>query len=259
MKNTADYLKEYYNHQLVDEAVNYASSRSIDTLIDISLIGIETSDEGKKEIAKNCKHIIDMMTTEAFVDGAQHAVMTGLQDYRGEIKISEYVKSKDLCVMLDFHDNDFGGYLEEAAQIYADMYNQLLSRIQTYEETDCKNMLDNYIEDLVKLESPENIQKTIASGFISSYIRIGLLDWYKEIKNPDEMMKDAYDHLEYLGINDTAFRIGTYSEIENYVMEHYKSQQSTDRGEGQSLKTCWLNGEVLFMSIVDGWMKVWIQ
>ncbi len=254
-------MKEYYAAPLVDAAdenANHQIDRTFDTLINISVAGMGLDDEQKAELKRHLNLILKDYAMDSFVDGAQYAIENKLETvHKTEDNPCDYVKNKDFCVMLDYHDNDFGGYLEEAAQSFADKYNSIIGHINLYSKHS-DVMVESYIKDLEIMEKLENIKKLLRMGFIGSYMTSSIDRWYEDVPEDRVAVDNATEYLSYLGLyGDENFKIGTYSEIESYVMERYKNQQS--EGEGTSLKTCWLNGEVLFMAVIDGVMKVWVQ
>ena len=76
------------------------------------------------------------------------------------------------------------------------------------------------------------------------------------IKN---FIEDAYYDMEYLNITDESkYRIGTYEEVEKWVVENNLNNQDKPKEE-LNLKNIWINGEALVMAVINGKMEAWIR
>lgn len=174
------------------------------------------------------------------------------------VKRSAYALQKDIMIVFDFHDNDFGGFIEDGGNKWCDLYNAALSKCATYE--DIPNMLPHYIKEVEWLESIESISQIIANGVVESTFKYRNEPHYSTgaIPSITDLIEQGKHNVEYLNILDKeGYKIGTINEMTKYVLEEYKEQQS--QGEGTKLENTWLNGEVLFIEVKNGFAKCWVQ
>ena len=171
---------------------------------------------------------------------------------------SDFRKSRDFCIFFNFGDNDFGEHVREGIEPYVDKYNRCLDMIDSYIADGIDVSNSSYVKDIELLENIEKIKKCISYGVIAasvnSYNDYSLIFPEREMMNPMDVMQDAYGKIEYLGIeHDENYKVGTYSEVENWVINKYKRQ------DDDTLKTIWMNGEALIVAVIDGEMKYWIK
>ena len=261
-----------YNKELVDKAFEYLQDSENDDAIklglmaELALMATESKEcngtERAKIIGEKLYDTFQSTFIFAFLHGATEGVKMNIKDTfpRLEDTMSEYRKNKDFCVFFNFGDNDFGNYIEKGAQIYANKYNMILGNIDLYKDSkDWNEGKSLYVKDLAEMEQIATIQKIIACGVMSSIIE----DRGKHILNSKAGIKDfaedAYCDMDYLGITDESkYRIGTYEEVEKWVVENNLNNQDRPKEE-LNLKNIWINGEVLVMAVINGKMEVWIR
>lgn len=262
----------FYNKELVDKAFEYLQDSKNDDAIklglmaDLALMAPEFKEcngaERAKIIGENLYDYFQTTFIFAFLHGATEGVKMNIKDTFPKLEdtMSEYRKNKDFCVFFDFGDNDFGDYIEKGAKIYADKYNGILKDIDLYKcNKDWNERKSLYVKDLAEMEQIATIQKIIACGVMSSIIE----DRGKHILNSKAGVKDfaedAYHDMDYLGITDESkYRIGTYEEVEKWVVENNLKNQDKPKEE-LNLKNIWINGETLVMAVINGKMEVWIR
>lgn len=195
----------------------------------------------------------------AFVAGLEWGLKHTKADVQVALNKSDYGMQKDITIVYDYCDNDFGLYMEHAGEKFCELYNKILSDVDLYNEDEFGRGF--HIRELELLEKLENIQKVLSIAFIESFLAIhNDVSGYSEIalKDHSALLKEAVHHLDYIEISNTAkFFVGTYEEAEKYVLEKYKECQS--EGEGTSLENIWANGEVLFIVIKDGFAKTFTR
>lgn len=258
-----------YNRELVDKAFEYLqdSKNNGSLMAVIALMTTESKECNDTERAKIIEEVLfDYFQSRfifAFLRGATEGVKMDIKNTFPSLEdtISEYRKNKDFCIFFDFGDNDFGGHIEKGAQIYADKYNSILGNIDLYKDNKDWNADKSlYVKDLTEMEQIATIQKVISCGVMSSIIeRKGehiLLNSKAGIK---DFAEDAYYDIDYLGITDESrYRIGTYEEVEKWVVENNLNNQDKPK-EKLNLKNIWINGEALVMAVINGKMEVWIR
>ena len=261
-----------YNRELVDKAFEYLQDSQnndaikLGLMAELALMAPEFKEcngaERAKIIGENLYDTFQSTFILAFLHGATEGVKMDIKNTfpRLEDTMSEYRKSKDFCVFFDFGDNDFGNHIEKGAQIYADKYNGILGNIDLYKDNkDWNESQSLYVKDLTEMEQIATIQKVIACGVMSSIIK----DRGKQILNTKAGIKDfaedAYCDIDYLRITDESrYRIGTYEEVEKWVVENNLKNQDKPKEE-LNLKNIWINGEALVMAVINGKMEVWIR
>lgn len=262
----------FYNRELVDKAFEYFQDSQNDDAVklglmaELALMAPEFKEcngaERAKIIGENLYDTFQSTFIFAFLHGATEGIKMDIKNTFPSLDdtMSEYRKNKDFCAFFDFGDNDFGNYIEKGAQIYADKYNGILGNIDLYKGNKDWNESKNlYVKDLTEMEQIATIQKIIACGVMSSIIE----DRGKHILNSKAGIKDfaedAYYDMDYLGITDESkYRIGTYEEIEKWVVENNLKNQDKPKEE-LNLKNIWINGEALVMAVINGKMEVWIR
>ena len=276
-KKQIEYLRTYYNRDIVDAAIEYADSmieRQVISLHDSTMLNMAKTkaiEAGQEEVADfiEMQNQIDYQEafnalTFAYVQG----VVFGLDNHnisKTPKPVNNYALSKDFAFMFDFGDNDYRTYIERAAQEYCKEYNSLLNRI----EMDYV-IADSYKKDIEFMENPDNVREIMKAAFIGEYMT-GSVDrcWLGE-KTENFNAAERLITVEDLANNyfnfktNTArysdntervdWKFGTWDEVSKFGLEEFKGQQSdTDikRANGDFTKY-WLNGEVLIVRMVDG-------
>lgn len=276
-KKQIDYLRTYYNRDIVDAAIEYADSmieRQVISLHDSTMLNMAKTkalEAGQEEVAEfiEMQNQIDYQEafnalTFAYVQG----VVFGLDNHnisKTPKPVNDYALSKDFAFMFDFGDNDYRTYIERAAQEYCKEYNSLLDRVEM--EYDFANL---YKKDIEFMENPDNVREIMKAAFIGEYMT-GSVDrcWLGE-KTENFNAAERLITVEDLANNyfnfktNTArysdntervdWKFGTWDEVSKFGLEEFKGQQSdTDikRANGDFTKY-WLNGEVLIVRMVNG-------
>lgn len=268
----------FYGETHADLVEKYLERIDTSILAKEMVVAIKTLQEKGEEDNDSAKDLLSKLINIYREGDFSHGLISGVNHYEAlktekglDYEDCDYVKSKDFTIMLDFGDNDFGGYLEEAAEDYVSAYMSLVSRINTYSKhTDSEGamkMVENYISELEAMESVDYISMFISTSFVAKHVSGHVNDsasfkpqtfGMKEFTMESFIEKAKNTSIEYLSLDKSEmYKTGTFDEIEAHVVKEYKEQQS--KGEGQTLKTCWLNGEVLFISMKDGKMKCWVQ
>ena len=276
-KKQIDYLRTYYNRDIVDAAIEYADSmidRQIVSLHDSTMLNMAKTkalEAGQEEVADfiEMQNQIDYQEafnalTFAYVQG----VVFGLDNHnisKAPKPVNEYALSKDFAFIFDFADNDYRTYIERAAQEYCKEYNSLLDRVEM--EYDFANL---YKKDIEFMENPDNVREIMKAAFIGEYMT-GSVDrcWLGEKTenfNAAERLITVQDLANnYFNFKTNTARysdntervdwkFGTWDEVSKFGLEEFKGMQSdTDlkRANGDLTKY-WLNGEVLIVRMVDG-------
>ena len=276
-KKQIEYLRTYYNRDIVDAAIEYADSmidRQIVSLHDSTMLNMAKAkalEAGQEEVAEfiEMQNQIDYQEafnalTFAYVQG----VVFGLDNHnisKAPKPVNEYALSKDFAFIFDFGDNDYRTYIERAAQEYCKEYNGLLNRIEM--EYDIAN---SYKKDIEFMENPDNVREIMKAAFIGEYMT-GSVDrcWLGE-KTENFNAAERLITVEDLANNYFNFKsntdrysdntervdwkFGTWDEVSKFGLEEFKGMQSdTDikRANGDLTKY-WLNGEVLIVRMIDG-------
>lgn len=276
-KKQIDYLRTYYNRDIVDAAIEYADSmieRQVISLHDSTMLNMAKTkalEAGQEEVAEfiEMQNQIDYQEafnalTFAYVQG----VVFGLDNHnisKTPKPVNDYALSKDFAFMFDFGDNDYRTYIERAAQEYCKEYNSLLDRVEM--EYDFANL---YKKDIEFMENPDNVREIMKAAFIGEYMT-GSVDrcWLgekTETFNAAERLITvqalANNYFNFKSNTDrysdnterVDWKFGTWDEVSKFGLEEFKGQQSdTDikRANGDFTKY-WLNGEVLIVRMVNG-------
>ena len=276
-KKQIEYLRTYYNRDIVDAAIEYADSmidRQVVSLHDSTMLNMAKTKAlkaGQEEVADfiEMQNQIDYQEafnalTFAYVQG----VVFGLDNHnisKTPKPVNNYALSKDFAFIFDFADNDYRTYIERAAQEYCKEYNSLLDRVEM--EYDFANL---YKKDIEFMENPDNVREIMKAAFIGEYMT-GSVDrcWLGEKTenfNAAERLITVQDlannYFNFKSNTDrysdnterVDWKFGTWDEISKFGLEEFKGQQSdTDikRANGDFTKY-WLNGEVLIVRMVDG-------
>ncbi len=276
-KKQIEYLRTYYNRDIVDAAIEYADSmidRQIVSLHDSTMLNTAKAkalEAGQEEVAEfiEMQNQIDYQEafnalTFAYVQG----VVFGLDNHnisKTPKPVNNYALSKDFAFIFDFADNDYRTYIERAAQEYCKEYNRLLNIIEM--EYDIAKL---YKKDIEFMENPDNVREIMKAAFIGEYMT-GSVDrcWLGEKTdnfNAAERLINVQDlannYFNFKSNTDrysdnterVDWKFGTWDEVSKFGLEEFKGQQSdTDikRANGDFTKY-WLNGEVLIVRMVDG-------
>ena len=276
-KKQIDYLRTYYNRDIVDAAIEYADSmieRQVISLHDSTMLNMAKTkalEAGQEEVADfiDMQNQIDYQEafnalTFAYVQG----VVFGLDNHnisKTPKPVNNYALSKDFAFIFDFGDNDYRTYIERAAQEYCKEYNSLLDRVEM--EYDFANL---YNKDIEFIENPDNVREIMKATFIGEFMT-GSVDrcWLGEKTenfNAAERLITVQDLANnYFNFksntdrySDNAERVdwkfGTWDEVSKFGLEEFKGQQSKkdiERANGDLTKY-WLNGEVLIVRMIDG-------
>ena len=261
-----------YNRELVDKAFEYLQDSKNNDAIKLGLmteLAVMATDskeyngtERAKIIGEKLYDTFQIPFIFAFLHGATEGVKMDIKDTfpRLEDTMSEYRKNKDFCVFFNFRDNDFGAHIEKGAQIYANKYNSILENIDLYKgNKDWNESQSLYIKDLTEMEQIATIQKIIACGVMSFTIEDRGRCSLNSKAGIKDFVEDAYCDIDYLCIADESrYRIGTYEEVEKWVVENNLNNQDKPKEE-LNLKNIWINGEALIMAVINGKMEVWIR
>ena len=261
-----------YNKELLDKAFEYLQDSKNNDAIKLGLmseLAVMATDskeyngtERAKIIGEKLYDTFQSTFIFAFLHGATEGVKMNIKDTfpRLEDTMSEYRKNKDFCVFFNFRDNDFGAHIEKGDQIYANKYNGILENIDLYKDNkDWNESQSLYIKDLTEMEQIATIQKIIACGVMSFTIEDRGRCSLSGKAGIKDFVEDAYYDMDYLRITDESrYRIGTYEEVEKWVVENNLNNQDKPKEE-LNLKNIWINGEALVMAVINGKMEVWIR
>lgn len=272
-QNQIDFLKSYYNDNIVNAAVKYADgeiTRGNILQLDntwLDMIKKEAEKLGSEDIgsyvdyiSKDKSNLLFNVLTSTYVKG----LVVGVNNPSMKVApdpISEYTKNKDFAFFFDFGDNDFGSYIESAAKEFCKEYNKLLRNIDLYQRDGLSDrMAESYKKDLEFMENPENIINLMKSLFIGEYMS-GMVDrcWLGSREDYADRLYDAEKYIDYLGFDKPdSWKFGTWKEVNDEGLVRYRNMQSDEeyeRANGDFTKY-WLNGETLVVKMVDGELKV---
>ena len=273
-QNQIDFLKSYYNDNIVNAAVKYADDeiangtaiRLDNTMLD--MIKKEAEKLGSKNIefytdyiSKNKTDSIFSMLTFAYIKG----LVIGINNPSMKVTpdpMSDYTKNKDFSFFFNFCDNDFEYYIERAAQGFCKEYNQLLRNIDLYSKGNdgSMRMADSYKKNLEFMENPANIINLMKGLFIGEYMT-GMVDrcWMGSREDYADRLKDAEKYIDYLGFDKIeSWQFGTWKEVNDKGLMRYRNMQSDEEYERANgdFSNYWLNGETIIVKMVDGELKV---
>lgn len=272
-QNQIDFLKSYYNDNIVNAAVEYADGEITNgTTLRLDNIWLDKIKEEAEKlgledvgcyvdlISKDKTNSLFNILTFAYVRG----LVAGVDNPSMKVTpdpISEYTKNKDFAFFFDFGDNDFGGYVERAAREFCKEYNQLLRNIDIYQRDGFNDMMvESYKKDLEFMENPENIINLMRGLFIGEYMT-GMVDrcWMGSRENYTDRLKNAERYVDYLKFNKPeSWKFGTWKEVNDEGLKRYRNMQSDEEYENANgdFTKYWLNGETLIVKMVDGELKV---
>lgn len=268
-----DFLKTYYNDNIVNAAVEYADneiSNSNPLQIDnvwLDIIKKEAENLGSEiiltaidRISKDRTNSLFSVLTFAYVKGLVVGINNPSMKTTPE-PISEYTKNKDFAFFFEFGDNDFGGYVERAARKFCKEYNQLLRDIDINQRDGFSNMMaESYKKDLEFMENPTNTVNLLKGLFIGEYMT-SMVDrcWIDSHEDYTGRLKDAEKFIDYLRFNQPeSWKFGTWKEVNDEGLARYRDMQSDEEYESANgdFTKYWLNGETIVVKMVDGELKV---
>jgi hypothetical protein len=223
-------------------------------------LGSENIDLYVDCISKDKTNSLFSILTFAYVKG----LVVGIDNPSMKITpdpMTEYTKNKDFAFFFDFGDNDFGGYVERAAQEFCKEYNQLLRNIDLYQRDGFSDtMAESYKKDLEFMENPENVINLMRGLFIGEYMT-GMVDrcWMGSREDYTVRLKDAERFIDYLKFNkQESWKFGTWKEVNDEGLVRYRKMQTDEEYEraGGDFTKYWLNGETLVVKMIDGELKV---
>ena len=259
---TLNYNMEHYSESAVKAADDYVQLvHGNDASYEVSRKAVEDALPDDKKICLDLLEINSINkehVLSAYLFGMQHAISKKMtQEDINPVRTSEYTKTKDFAFTFDFGDNDFGGYLEKAAENFCNEYNSLLHNINIYSKHETPgtySMTDSYKKDILYMEDKDNIKDMLMSLFVGAYMSNSADRAYcfdKPKFSHTKHMEDANHYVDYLfGHFDEDFCIGTWKEVKKNGEEKYRGMQ--DANTPRELTKYWLNGEVLIVRMVNG-------
>ena len=283
-KRQIDFLRTYYNNDIVDNAVKYTNfeiermSSYPNNSIMLDVAKTKALEAGQKDVADLIEMQMEFgeqdsfnIITSAYVRGMSDGLSNPNISQNSE-PVSSYVLTKDFSFIFDFADNVFKPYIERAARKFCNAYNNLLNKIEISSSDSDGNgdiMLDTYKKDIEFMENPDNVRELMKAAFIGEYIT-GSIDrcWLIKTTNFNAMehinmaQEFANNHFNfktntYRHSSNTErvdWKFGTWDEVSKFGLEKYKGQQSgkdLERANGDFTKY-WLNNEVLIVRMVNG-------
>ena len=272
-KRHIDFLREFYNKKIVDEAIEYADSQiKQQYLFPHESVMMDLAKD--KAIETGQKAIVDFLDLQKEVDNQEmfeilslayvQGVTFGLENpntKKSPDPVTKYVLSKDFAFIFDFGDNDFGVYIESAAQEYCKEYNSLLRNIEMDPD------IDSYKQDIEFMENQNNVRELMKAAFIGEYMTAAVdrcwlggvteFNAMNSVNNALELANNYFNFETNEGRKDTDqvnWKFGTWDEVSKFGLEKYKGQQGEEdlkRANGDFTKY-WLNGEVLIVRMVEG-------
>ena len=283
-KRQIDFLRTYYNNDIVDNAVEYTNfeiermSSYPNNSIMLDVAKTKALEAGQKDVADFIEMQMEFgeqdpfnIITSAYVRGMSDGLSNPNISQTSE-PVTSYVLTKDFAFIFDFGDNVFKPYIERAARKFCNAYNNLLNKIDiSSSDNDGQGyiMLDTYKKDIEFMENPDNVRELMKAAFVGEYIT-GSIDrcWLIKTTNFNAMehinmaQEFANNHFNfktntYRHSSNTErvdWKFGTWDEVSKFGLEKYKGQQSgkdLERANGDFTKY-WLNNEVLIVRMVNG-------
>lgn len=220
--------------------------------------GTETlNDDQLNEVRKQLFATIQTLTRQAYLDGCLYG-----HNYKEDIyNTNEIVFDKNFMIIYDFHDNDYGQLIEDAAEYWCNLWNACVHSLIRYKQLDSDYSYNSTIEKLNNLEKIKVISRIIANGFCSSNIMSqNEYDRYcdKDVPTPEILLNDCTKSIKYLGIlNEDNYYKGNIKDIEKYTIDTYKDMQ--DNGDKTPFNNLWLNGECLFIKVEHGYATTFVK
>lgn len=250
--NAIEFLKEYFSGDIIAQACAYCDGLSLSS---------DKYDEG------------DIIYT--YIKGFQHGTLNPNMNITPQ-NTCDYIKNKDFAFIFDFRDNDFGLYMERAAEKFCQRYNEILSNIERYTKIESDNedleysMSKSFIKDLENMEKIDNVIELMKALFIGEY----MLDsadrfWGNKSFSYSDKLKDAKHIVDYLDFDEQVHEYeedcsngetiiaykkhrwltGKFDEISKVCKEQYKDMQDENTCDFEDY---WLNGEVLIVKMING-------
>ena len=247
--NAIEFLKEYYSEDIIAQACAFCD-------------GLYSDKYDKGDIIYS------------YIKGFQHCKLNPNMDITHQ-NTCDYIKNKDFAFIFDFRDNDFGLYIERAAEKFCQKYNEILSNIERYTklESEIENLkyssVKSYIKDLKNMEKIDNIIELMKAIFIGEYMSNSAdRFWGDKSFSYSDKLKKAMHCVDYLDFDEQVHEyeedcsngetithkkyrwlIGKIDEISKVCEEQYKGQQDDYT---RKFEDYWLNGEVLIVKMVNG-------
>ena len=247
--NAIEFLKGYYSEDIIAQACAFCDELYSDKY-----------DEGE--------------SIYTYIKGFQHGTLNPNMDISHQ-NTCDYIKNKDFAFIFDFRDNDFGSYMERAAEKFCQRYNEILSNIERYKkvESDIEDleysMSQSFIKDLENMEKIDNIIELMKALFIGEYMSNSAdRFWGNKSFSYSDKLKQAMHCVDYLDFDEQVHEyeedcsngetithkkyrwlIGKIDEISKVCEEQYKGMQDDYT---RKFEDYWLNGEVLIVKMVNG-------
>ena len=213
----------------------------------------ELNDEQIDKIKKQLYCTVKTLARQAYLDGCLY----GHNFKENPYSTDEILVDKNFMILYEFHDNDFGNLIEDAATYWCELWNAKVDFINKHLDTvikDSKEYLDN-------LEKLENVSRIIANEFCSSNITDkNDYDRYgdENVPLPNELLDNCKKYVEYLDIlNLKDYHKGNIEDIEKYTIDKYKDMQ--DECDKTPFEHLWLNGECLFIKVEHGYATTFVK
>lgn len=181
--NAIEFLKEYYSEDIITQACAFCDGLYSDKY-----------DEG------------DIVYT--YIKGFQHGTLNPNMNITPQLTC-DYIKNKDFAFIFDFRDNDFGLYIERAAEKFCQRYNEILSTIERYTKIESENenlkysSVSSYIKDLENMEKIDNIIELMKALFIGEYMSDSAdRFWGDKSFSYSDKLKQAMRCVDYLDFDE---------------------------------------------------------
>lgn len=247
--NAIEFLKEYYSGDIIAQACAYCDGLFSDKY-----------DEG------------DIIYS--YIKGFQHGTLNPNMNITPQ-NTCDYIKNKDFAFIFDFRDNDFGLYMERAAEKFCQRYNEILSNIEQYTKLESKienltySSVQSYINELENMEKIDNIIELMKALFIGEYMSDSAdRFWGDKSFSYSDKLKQAMRCVDYLDFDEQVHEyeedcsngetitykkyrwlIGKIDDISKVCEEQYKGMQDDYT---RDFENYWLNGEVLIVKMING-------
>ena len=284
-KRQIDFLRTYYNKDIVDNAVEYTNfeiermSSYPNSSIMLDMAKTKALEAGQKDVADFIEMQMEFgeqdpfnIITSAYARGMSDGLSNPNISQSSE-PVSSYVLTKDFSFIFDFADNVFKPYIERAARKFCNAYNNLLNKIEISSSDSDGNgyiMLDTYKKDIEFMENPDNVRELMKAAFVGEYITSSIdrcclvkttkfnamehINMAQEFANNYFNFKTNTYRNYWHNTEQVDWKFGTWDEVSKFGLEKYKSLQSQkdlERANGDFTKY-WLNNEVLIVRMVNG-------
>lgn len=214
-----------------------------------------------------------------YIDYLQTLISLGCIDFileRPDGKpFSDFHRSVDFAVLFDFGDNDYSISMAAAAEFYCDAFNDLLTKIDSYDNINKSNdMKDSYIDDFNKLCEVEAVKEIMKCGLLSDKIKSYSTDFGDKLPNVNEILGRSMKSLDYIFGNDKKkrwgkvegkyvvteemdrFCTGTYEEILSRLSKHGEPYENVTADD---IFPVWCNSEIVILYMKDGFLTYTIR